>query len=352
MTTAHGKVRTPAYLPCATKGAVRQVGVEDLKTLGFEIILANAYHLYLKPGDLVIKKLGGLNKFINWPRSILTDSGGFQIFSLGRGFRDKKKKKLAEIQDRGVVFRSHHDGSSHFLTPEKVLRIQSNLSSDIMMVLDDCTEYPVSYERAKKSMLRTHLWAKKSLEFYLKQKKLFKDQALFGIIQGATFQDLREQSAKFIQGLGFQGIAVGGVSVGEPKKKMYEVIDWLGGLLIKDKPHYLMGVGEPEDLIFAIKRGFDIFDCVLPTRLGRHGTVWITKNWQSFQKINLKNAAFLLDKKVIMEKCQCPTCSNGYSRAFLHHLFREKEALAGRLASIHNLYLIQELLCRQKRKIA
>jgi len=356
--TSHGKVQTPVFMPCATVGAVKGISPEELKNLGFELILANTYHLYLRPGDKFIKKFGGLHQFMNWPNSILTDSGGYQVFSLGAGFRaSNKQKSLVEQRKDGVIFRSHLDGSKHKFTPEKVIDIQRNLGSDIMMVLDECTEYPASKERAQKSLSLTHLWAKKANDYWQKKKTQKQarlqcsersdgGQALFGIIQGSVYQDLRRESAKFIASLPFDGIAVGGVSVGETKLQMHQVMQWLGPMLPKDKPHYLMGVGEPEDIIEAVRWGFDLFDSVLPTRLGRHGTVWVTGDWRSFQKFDLRRAKFSQDKNVLMKNCQCPACCQGFSRAYLSHLTREKEMLGMRLLSLHNLFFIQELLRR------
>lgn len=343
--TAHGKIKTPVFIPCATVGAVKGISAEELKSLGYEMILANTYHLYLRPGDREIKKLGGLHKFINWQGPILTDSGGYQAFSLGAGFNAKERRgKLVEIKKEGVIFRSHLDGSKHLFTPKNVLEIQKNLGSDIIMVLDECTEYPASRKRAEESMAITHNWAKKTLNH--KFKNLGSGQALFGIVQGSTYKNLRKESTKFISNLPFDGIAVGGVSVGEGKINMYKVMRWLGPLLPKDKPHYLMGVGEPADLIEAVRWGFDMFDCVLPTRLGRHGTVWITSDWQKFSRINLLKSAYRGDKKVLMSGCGCPSCKNNYSRAYIAHLIREKEMLGMRLATLHNLYLIQQLMVR------
>lgn len=356
--TAHAKIETPFFMPVGTTGSVKGISMEEIKDLGYNLILGNTYHLYLRPHDELIKKMGGLHQFINWPGAILTDSGGYQVFSLGKNFDDYQTKgedtsktnesSLSTVVKKGVWFRSHLDGSKHLFTPEKVIDIQCNLGSDIMMVLDVCTEFPATHERAEDSMKTTHRWAKEAIEYWTKLKvksqKLKEKQALFGIIQGSTFEDLREESAKYISSLPFDGIAVGGVSVGEGKEHMYQVMKWVGPLLPKDKPHYLMGIGEPEDIIEAVKWGFDMFDCVLPTRLGRHGTVWTTKNWKEFPKIDLRKIRFKEDKKPIMAKCGCPACAGGYSRAYLSHLIRAKEMLGMRLASLHNLWLLQELM--------
>lgn len=350
--TAHGKIQTPVFMPCGTVGAVKGISPEELNEIGFEIILGNTYHLYLRPGDENIKKMGGLQKFINWHKPILTDSGGYQVFSLGKNYEEygsKNKTSLTEVTQRGVWFRSHLDGSKHLFTPEKVIEIQKNLGSDIMMVLDECTEHPATHVRAKASMLQTHRWAERANKYWQENGK--DKQALFGIVQGSTFKDLREESVKFISNLDFDGIAVGGVSVGEGKTNMYKVIEWVAPLLPKDKPHYLMGIGEPEDIIFAVNHGFDMFDCVLPTRLARHGTVWITSDYKKFSKIDLRKSKFVLDKNPIMKGCQCPTCKAGYSRSYLSHLIREKEMLGMRLLSIHNLYFLQNLVYKLREGI-
>jgi len=354
ISTTHGKIQTPFFMPCATVGAIKGISPQELKEIGFEIILANTYHLYLRPGEKNIKKLGGIHKFINWDRAILTDSGGYQVFSLGKNFTDYNgknlKTRLAKVTAKGVVFQSHLDGSKYNLSPEKVIDIQIDMDSDIIMVLDECTEYPAKKSRVKSSMEQTHQWAKRSIEYWKKHKN--NKQVLFGIIQGGIYKDLREESVKFISTLGFDGVAVGGVSVGEGKANMYKVMKWVGPLLPKDKPHYLMGVGEPEDILEAVKWGFDMFDCVLPTRLGRHGTVWVTKDWpldlargkNKFSKIDLRKSKYQTDKNIIMKNCQCPTCSQGFSRAYISHLIKEKEMLGMRLASLHNLYFIKELI--------
>jgi queuine tRNA-ribosyltransferase len=376
---AHAEVKTPVFMPVGTNGSVKGISMEEIQDLGYKLILGNTYHLYLRPTDELIAKMGGLHKFINWPGAILTDSGGYQVFSLGQnyesydakasgfdakasgfdakasgfdakasGYGNTKETSLSQVTKRGVWFRSCLDGSKHLFTPEKVIDIQRNLGSDIVMVLDECTEFPATHERAEKSMKSTHRWAKEAIEYWEKlkveSKKLKEKQAIFGIVQGSTFQDLREESAKYISSLPFDGIAVGGVSVGEGKEHMYQVMRWVGPLLPPDKPHYLMGIGEPEDIIEAVKWGFDMFDCVLPTRLGRHGTVWTTEDWQKFPKIDLRKSKFKEDKNPIMENCQCPACSAGYTRSYLSHLIRSKEMLGMRLASLHNLWILKELM--------
>lgn len=355
--TSHGKIQTPVFMPCATVGAVKGVSAEELQDLNFEIILGNTYHLYLRPGEKKIKKFGGLQKFINWDKPILTDSGGYQVFSLGKNFRNYadeiREASLVNVNQDGAWFRSHLDGSKHFFSSEKVIDIQKDLGSDIMMVLDECTEFPATKQRAKFSMEMTHSWAKRSIDYWkrfgpstgsLDSARDKSGQALFGIVQGSIYKDLREESVRFISSLGFDGIAVGGVSVGEGKRNMYKVIKWVSQLLPKDKPHYLMGVGEPEDILEAVKWGFDMFDCVLPTRLGRHGTVWVTTNWEKFPKIDLRKAIYRDDKKPIMKNCRCPACRAGYSRAYISHLIRSGEMLGMRLTSLHNLWILSELM--------
>jgi len=348
ITTSHGKIQTPVFMPCATVGAVKGVSAEELQEIGYEIILANTYHLYLRPGEKAINKMGGLHSFMNWKRSILTDSGGYQVFSLGQNFRDYseeiQKTSLVNVNKDGAWFKSHLDGSKHFFTPEKVIEIQKDLTSDIIMVLDECTEYPATIQRAKDSMEMTHTWAKRSIEYW--QRFGNRKQAIFGIIQGSVYNKLREESVKYISSLGFDGIAVGGVSVGEGKANMLKIIRTVGPLLPKDKPHYLMGVGEPEDIIYAVKYGFDMFDCVLPTRLGRHGTVWVTKNWSKFTKIDLRKSKYAQVREPIMAGCGCPACSQGYSRAYIGHLIKNNEMLGMRLASLHNLWILAELIKR------
>lgn len=394
--TPHGKITTPVFMPVGTLGAVKTLTPEELETIGAEIILGNTYHLYLRPGEKLIKKIGGLHQFTRWDGPILTDSGGFQVFSLGArlssrdrlgdrgdlidnkllcpsGARnDNSKSNLVKIKENGVEFRSHLDGSKHLFTPEKVIDIQRDLGSDIMMVLDVCTEFPASYKRAKETMELTHKWAEISAKYWQKlaygrsyianchnNKPLaISDKPLlFGIVQGSIYKDLREESAKFISSLAFDGVAVGGVSVGEGKKHMYEVMKWVGPLLPKDKPHYIMGIGEPEDIIEAIKNGFDMFDCVLPTRLGRHGVVWTKKTLtqgrepSSYSKLDLRKSIYKSDESVIDSTCRCYTCQKRYSRAYLSHLIKEHEILGSRLATIHNVHFIINLVKDIRQKI-
>ncbi len=362
--TSHGKIQTPIFMPVGTVGSVKGINPDELKQMGADIILGNTYHLYLRPGDKFIKKAGGLHKFINWDRPILTDSGGFQVFSLGlrdNKYEIKSKNKsfssLVKFKKDGVDFKSFIDGSKHYFSPEKVIDIQLNFGSDIMMVLDICTEFPASYARAKQAMEKTHYWAKKASDYFDKLKSKNPENrkhSLFGIVQGSTYKDLREESLKYISSLNFDGIAVGGVSVGEGKKHMYEVMNWTGPKLPQDKPRYIMGIGEPEDIIEAVKNGFDMFDCVLPTRLARHGVVWVSdkqqglsnkQKWEKikFKKLDLRKASARNDFKPIQEGCECYACKNNFSRAYIAHLLKENEILGLRLASEHNLYFLLNL---------
>lgn len=323
--TNHGVIETPIFMPVGTKATVKAMTPEELKELDAQIILSNTYHLFLRPGDKLIKEAGGLHKFMNWNRPILTDSGGFQVFSLG---------KLRKIKEEGVDFRSHIDGSKQFISPEKAMEIQNNLGSDIMMAFDECVPYPASYEYTKKSMERTTRWAKRCKDAH----KNPDNQALFGIVQGGMYEDLRRESVKQITELDFPGYAVGGLSVGEPRDLMCEVMDYTVDLLPKDKPRYLMGVGTPDYLFEAVERGIDMADCVLPTRMARHGAFLTSKG-----QLTIKNAKYKNDFSPIDEKCNCYTCRN-FSRAYIRHLFNEKEILGARLASIHNLFFLINLM--------
>jgi queuine tRNA-ribosyltransferase len=329
--TDHGSFSTPAFLPVGTQGTIKSLTPEELIEIGVEAILGNTYHLYLRPGHETIERLGGLHTFIHWGRPILTDSGGFQIFSLGN---------LRKISEEGVTFQSHLDGSSHFLTPEKVLEVQRALGSDIAMVLDECVPYPSPYEYVKISMERTSRWAERSLEV-----KREKDPALFAIVQGGVYRDLREKSVQTLVEMGFQGYAIGGLSVGEPKSMMSNVLKWTTPLLPENHPRYLMGVGTPEDILHAVMLGVDFFDCVLPTRNARNGTLFT-----SFRKISIKQAQYAEDKKPVDETCACYTCRH-YSRAYLRHLYLSKEILSSRLNTIHNLFYYIELLRRIRKAI-
>ncbi len=324
MTTPHGIVHTPAFMPVGTQGTVKSMLPEEIKNCGAEIILGNTYHLYLRPGHETIKKLGGLHRFMNWPDPILTDSGGFQVYSLGA---------LRKITPDGVMFRSHIDGSKHFLSPQKAIEIQEALGADIMMCLDECTPYPATFSQTEKSLNLTVKWAD-----LCRQAKTSVDQALFGIIQGGTYMDLRKQAVEQIVPLGFDGYALGGVSVGEPKEIMYEITDSITPLLPVNKPRYLMGVGTPEDIVFGVSRGIDMFDCVIPTRCARHGLLFTNS-----EKIVIKNSRWREDNNPLDETCDCYTCKN-YSRAYLRHLYVAGEILAMVLNTIHNVRYYMRLM--------
>lgn len=324
MTTAHGVVDTPAFMPVGTQATVKSLTPEQIRACGAQIILGNTYHLYLRPGHETIKKMGGLHTFMNWPGPILTDSGGFQVYSLG---------KLRKITDDGVIFQSHIDGSKHLLTPKKALEIQEALGSDIMMCLDECTPYPATYARTQKSLALTTQWAK-----LCKEAKTASSQALFGIVQGGTYLDLRRQAVEEILPLDFDGYALGGVSVGEPKEIMYAIAEAVTPLLPEDKPRYLMGVGTPQDIVYGVSCGIDMFDCVMPTRSARHGLLFTNS-----EKIVIKNARFREDDAPIDETCDCYTCRN-FSRAYLRHLYIAGEILAMVLNTIHNVHYYMRLL--------
>ena len=329
--TDHGSFTTPAFLPVGTQGSVKSLTPEELVEIGVEAILGNTYHLYLRPGHEIIGRLGGLHTFIHWERPILTDSGGFQIYSLG---------SLRKISEDGVTFQSHLDGSSHFLTPEKVMEIQTALGSDIAMVLDECVPYPSPFEYVKAAMERTSHWAKRSLEVRREN-----DPALFAIVQGGLHRDLREESAQTLVEIGFQGYAIGGLSVGEPKPAMLDVLAWTTPLLPENAPRYLMGVGTPEDILDAVMLGVDFFDCVLPTRNARNGTLFT-----SLGKMSIKQAQYAEDGRSVDETCACYTCRH-YSRAYLRHLYLSKEILSSRLNTIHNLYYYINLLVKIREAI-
>jgi queuine tRNA-ribosyltransferase len=306
---------------------------EELISIGSEIILGNTYHLYLRPGDKLIRKMGGLHKFAHWPGPILTDSGGFQVFSLG--LANKNKKNLVKIGENGVTFQSHLDGSRHLFTPQKVLDIQNNLGSDIAMVLDECAPGRSDKKYATEAMARTHAWAKQAAD-YAKKKK-FK-MAIFGIVQGVTYDDLRATSAEYINSLGFDGNAIGGLAVGESKSHTYRVLETVIPRLDENRPRYLMGVGEPEDILEAVERGVDMFDCVAPTRIARNGQV-ITFGG----KLNMMNAKFKTDKGPIEKDCDCYACQN-FSRGYIRHLLVAGEVLGIRLTTIHNLRFMMRFM--------
>lgn len=321
--TDHGAIETPIFMPVGTQGSVKAIEQRELKELGAQIILGNTYHLYLRPGTEIIERAGGLHKFIGWDKPILTDSGGYQVFSL---------TDLRKIEEGGVTFKSHLDGSAHVFTPESVIGIQRQLGSDIMMVLDECTPYPCEFDYAFTSNALTLRWAERCKAAFEKEKPLYGyGQALFGIVQGSVYPEIREQSAKGLVRLDFDGYAIGGLAVGEPVTQMYEMTEVCERFLPADKPRYLMGVGTPENLLESIERGMDMFDCVLPTRNGRNAALF-TRNGV----LNIKNAIFKADFTPVDSECSCYTCKN-FTRAYLRHLFQVKEILALQLATIHNL---------------
>ena len=323
--TPHGDVETPMFMPVGTLATVKGISPEMLKEMHSQVVLANTYHLWLRPGEDVVEKAGGLHKFMNYNGPMLTDSGGFQVFSLG---------DLRKIKEEGVEFRSHIDGSKHFFTPESVMEIENALGADIIMALDECNPYPATYDYVKKSTERTTRWLKRCVDAHKRPE----DQALFGIIQGGMYRDLREQSAKDITSIELPGYAIGGLSVGEPPEVMYEMLEYTTPLMPKEKPRYLMGVGAPDNLVEGVVRGIDMFDCVLATRIARNGTVF-TK----FGKLVIRNAEYAHDFRPLEEGCQCYACKN-YSRAYIRHLIKVGEVLGIRLTTIHNIYYLTHLM--------
>ncbi len=353
--TSHGKIETPYFVPVATSASIRSLDSSDLDRLGTQCTLANTYHLHLRPGDERIKKLGELHKFMNFDKPIFTDSGGFQAFSLGFGMEhninklgnifpeskksDEKKEKLAKVGDSGVYFKSVYDGTNHFMDAMKSMKIQSNLGSDIIMAFDECTSPLSDYEYTKKALGRTHRWAKDSLKYHDKK------QALYGIVQGGWFKDLRLSSAEFINSLPFEGIAIGG-SLGKSKKDMHKILKWVIPLL-DERPRHLLGIGGIDDLFECVELGIDTFDCVAPTRIARRGSLYILPEsggcLENKFRMSVKSAKFKDDKKPIDPKCSCSTCKN-YSRAYLRHLYTVNELTYFRLASIHNIHFMLRLM--------
>lgn len=322
--TPHGAIATPVFSPVGSQGTVKTLTPEELKDLEITMILANTYHLYLRPGIVTIEKMGGLHKFMAWDRAILTDSGGYQIFSLA---------PLRQVSDDGAVFRSHIDGSQHLITPELAIQFQEVLGADIIMVLDECPANDDSFEKVSRAMHRTHLWAERCQRA---QKR--NDQALYAIVQGGIFPQLRHQSAEYLSSLGFSGYAIGGLSIGEPKTTTLSIIEETVALLPENKPRYLMGVGSPEDLLEGIARGIDIFDSALPTRIARNGALFTQQG-----RFNISNAVYHQMEEPIDPSCDCYTCRT-FSAAYLHHLFNSNELLAYKLATIHNLYFLSNLM--------
>lgn len=330
--TPHGSFPTPIFMPVGTQASVKGVSPDELRDLGAGIILSNTYHLFLRPGMDLIREAGCLHKFMHWDRAILTDSGGFQVFSLG---------DLRKITEEGVTFRSHIDGSKKFLSPEVSMEVQMALGSDIVMAFDECVPYPADYDYAKKSTERTIRWLKRC-----KEAMTAPNQGLFGIVQGGMYKELREWSARETTAMDLPGYAVGGLSVGEPKELMYEMLEYSTSLLPQDKPRYLMGVGTPDCLVEGVQRGIDMFDCVYPTRVARNG---MAMTWTG--RLVMKNAQFTHDHHVLEEGCGCYACRNGYTRAYIRHLVRANEIFGLRLLSLHNLYFLQEFMRRMRQAI-
>jgi len=374
--TSHGILHTPAFFPVATQACLKTLTSQEIKQIGYEGILCNTYHLHLRPGEKIIKKMGGLHKFMNWPGIIATDSGGFQVFSLGKGKKqgmgkiakifpgashskpprfpcDRTESAAVRITEEGVHFRSHLDGAKHFLSPEKSIQIQEILGGDIIFAFDECTSPLDSFKYTKKAMERTHRWAARCLQ---QQKLKIKEpasalsgygvarQGLFGIVQGGEYKNLRVESANFIRSLDFDGIGIGG-SLGKTKEKMYEILDWTIPLLPPEKPRHLLGIGYLEDFERAIKAGVDLFDCVYPTRFARHGVALTQK-----EKLNLNQVKFLSDKSPLDKTCSCSTCQN-YSRAYISHLFRAQEITGQRLLTYHNLWFFKKFIDKIREKI-
>jgi len=365
--TPHGIIETPAFVVVGTKGTVKSVNSEQVRDAGAQVVLGNTYHLYLQPGDEIVKKMGGLNKMMNWHGPSMTDSGGFQVFSLGAAygkgiskilqitdpnfliperFDDTSAPKLAKVGQDGVSFTSHIDGSVHYITPEKSIQIQHNLGADIIFAFDECTSPTEDLKYQEEALERTHQWAERSLREHIKLNKENKI-ALFGIVQGGREESLRKKSAQIISEMkvddtGFDGFGIGGSFA---KEDMSTAVNWVNSVLPEEKPRHLLGIGEPEDLFMGIESGVDLFDCVIPTRLGRNGTLY-TKNG----KIHIENAKYREDLNPVDESCECYTCKN-YTRAYIAHLFHGKEMLGGTLASIHNIHFIVNLVKKIRQSI-
>lgn len=373
LTTKSGEIRTPFFMPIATKGAVKNITPQELRELGAQIVLGNTYHLWLRPGDDLIDEAGGLHKFMNWDGPILTDSGGYQVFSLGARAKEKFGASGVKLSEEGAGFSDPISGSRHFMSPEKSIDIQLNLGSDMIMVLDECPPYPATWEYTKKSLEMTTRWASRCFKYFHQKIKENPEKykngrpLLFCIVQGGIYEDLRKESAKQLAGLDFEalggpssgwdGWAIGGVAVGEPRRHLYEILDWVVPLLPEDKPRYLMGLGKPEELAKAVEAGMDMFDCVIPTREGRHGRLFcwkrnadseskitnVLEGGEFYQTINIANEKFTKDFTPIDKECDCFTCKN-YSKAYLHHLLKTSEPLFLKLASVHNLRFYHQLM--------
>jgi queuine tRNA-ribosyltransferase len=326
--TAHSVIKTPVFMPVATRGAIRAMTMDDIKSIGFDIILSNTYHLYMRPGTDVLERAGGLHKFMNFDKSFLTDSGGFQVFSLSN---------LCKISEEGVEFNSHLDGSRHFFTPEKVLDIQRVIGSDIMMVLDQCTEYPIEKDKARAAMERTIRWAGQSIDYYRNTFDMDK-QSCFAIVQGSVYNDLRRECALRLADMDFSGYAIGGLSVGEPKELYREVTSALTEYMPENKPRYMMGVGSPPEILFGIRHGVDMFDCVMPTRIARNGTLYTSEG-----RVNIKSAVYEKDFSPLDPDCSCYVCGN-FTRSYLRHLFKAGEISSLIYNTYHNLFFMKRFM--------
>ena len=337
MQTAHGVVKTPVFMPVGTQATVKTLSAQELLDCKVQMVLSNAYHLYLRPGSKLIKQAGGLHQFMGWPGPILTDSGGFQVFSLA---------VLRKITEKGVEFQSHIDGSKHFLTPEDIIGVQLDLGSDILMPLDECVHYPAERDYASESLRLTNFWAQRSKDAFCQRENPDDGRLLFGIVQGSTYLDLRKQAAQELLEIDFPGYAVGGISVGEPEELKFEILEHTLKFLPKEKPHYAMGIGSPSDIFRAVEMGVDMFDCVMPTRHARNGSAF-TKSG----KIVLRNAPYANDFQPIEQGCGCLVCRNNYTRAYIRHLVNTNEILGVRLVSLHNVYFYAMLMQRIREAI-
>ncbi|KKQ38054.1 MAG: Queuine tRNA-ribosyltransferase [Candidatus Levybacteria bacterium GW2011_GWB1_37_8] len=386
ITTAHGIIETPAFVAVGTQATVKGLSPKDLQETGVQVLFGNTYHLHLRPGEDLVKDFGGLAKFMSWNGPTITDSGGFQVFSLGQRkikiLQGDEEANLVKITEDGVEFRSHIDGSKHFFTPEISIEIQKKLGADIILAFDECAPQPSDHDYTKEAMERTHKWALRSLAAFKSEIRSTKSetnsnvqnpnnktvsnfdirysnfyhnwqQALYGIIQGGVYRDLREESAKFISALPFDGIAIGGVAVGESKKEMREAVDWSYPFLPEDKPRHLLGIGEIDDIFDVIERGMDTFDCVIPTRFGRYGIVFVDPpvgNLKNRFRIDLNKVVFAKDAGPISKTCSCYVCTN-FTKGYIHHLVRAQELLAYRLASYHNMFFINNLVKKIRESI-
>ena len=354
--TDHGDIETPEFMPVGTQATVKTLDSLDLENLDAQIILGNTYHLHLRPGEDLIAEFGGLHKFMNWNKPILTDSGGFQVFSLGLQKEAKGQGSLTKIDDNGVSFRSHIDGSKHRFTPESAIETQHKIGADIIMAFDECTPDDADEKYTREAMERTHKWAERCLIKHneLKNSKTYNlkpKTSLFGIIQGANHKKLRQESAEVISSMNFAGIAIGGESIGYNMKATKKILDWVNPIIPEDKPHYTMGVGHsPKDLFEVVERGVDMFDCVSPTRVARNGRLFVHKKINKDLYINILNTKYKKDEKSLDPQCSCTTCKN-HSRAYLHHLFKAGELTAYRLATIHNLHFLLNLMKEMREAI-